>query len=147
MNAQHDAAQRRAEHVKELWDAGHRDIPAIARAAGCSERQAYRITGRLGLRAIAGPQDAHIDWARIDALAAEGMPATFIAEDVGVDYSVAQRRAQRAPNRDQAVEEWRSVWHEIRKSAALTALHREFAPVFSAKRAHSRRGETLRLTA
>ncbi|MBD8477589.1 helix-turn-helix domain-containing protein [Microbacterium sp. CFBP 8794] len=65
------------------------------------------------------------DRARIEALRAEGMPATWIAEDLGVHPNTI--RLAVAANPAQAAA-WRADFQHIRRNAELFALHCEIAP-------------------
>lgn len=68
------------------------------------------------------------DRQRIEQLRTDGVPATWIAEDVGVrrETVIAVQHA----NPDDT-SEWLSVWPTIRKRPELYALHKLFAPKVS----------------
>lgn len=63
--------------------------------------------------------------ARMKELAADGMPATWIAESVNV--APESVRHYLGPRPDVAPD-WRPVWQAIRRDIELAKLHREFAP-------------------
>lgn len=65
---------------------------------------------------------------RIVALAAEGMPATWIAEECGVGYETARNYARRAPRHAESTREWLSAWQAIVNTPSLLDLHYEIAP-------------------
>lgn len=65
------------------------------------------------------------DWA-IDQFR-EGVPATWIAEEMGVSVDVVRYRARLAGIRGRR-SGWASVWPQIRSRSDLLKLHREFAP-------------------
>lgn len=71
------------------------------------------------------------DRARVAVLRGEGMPASWIAEDLGVHVHTVQSSTPADPAEVQA---WRSDFQHIRKDPELFALHCEFAP--------ARRGRT-----
>jgi hypothetical protein len=62
---------------------------------------------------------------RIKQLSAEGMPSTWISEDVGYGRSTVIRVS---PFGSHNSKEWLTVWQKIRRSEVLLELHREFAP-------------------
>lgn len=66
-----------------------------------------------------------IDKERIEALRAEGVPASWIAEDLGVHTHTVQSMT---PANPEEVAAWRSDFQHIRKDPELFALHCEFAP-------------------
>jgi IS30 family transposase len=63
--------------------------------------------------------------ARIVLLRAEGMPASWIAEDVGVCVDTIRTTSPAYPAE---VAEWRTQFQYIRRDAELFALHVELAP-------------------
>ncbi|MDF2990255.1 MAG: hypothetical protein K0S37_769 [Microbacterium sp.] len=62
----------------------------------------------------------------------EGMPASWAAEGMGVNYKTVSRRFTNSPGRQDATREWRRVWAEIFRSPELLELHQELAPKHSA---------------
>lgn len=62
---------------------------------------------------------------RIVRLRAEGMPAAWIAEDVGVCVDTIRVTAHANPAE---AAEWRTQFQYIRRDAELFALHTEIAP-------------------
>jgi IS30 family transposase len=63
--------------------------------------------------------------ARVKQLRAEGMPATWIAEDIGCNAETARAVVQAKP---EEVLDWRQSFALIRRNPELYALHRQFAP-------------------
>lgn len=66
-----------------------------------------------------------VDRARLAVLRAEGMPASWIAEDLGVHTHTVQTAVPADPEQ---VAAWRSDFQHIRRNPALFALHCELAP-------------------
>lgn len=64
--------------------------------------------------------------ARARVLRAEGMPASWIAEDIGRPRMVLFRAGMTTDRA--ALSAWASVWTAIRRSPTLLALHYELAP-------------------
>lgn len=62
----------------------------------------------------------------IERCAEEGMVSTWIAEDIGVTAGCIRSRV--GIRSEEWRREWHAVWHDIRRSSVLLALHREFAP-------------------
>lgn len=67
-----------------------------------------------------------IEQARAAALAGEGMPASWIAEDLDVTRSAVAYAGAAMSSED--VTSWRVAWAHIRRHPPLLALHAEFAP-------------------
>lgn len=130
---QYAAARAREAVVLMLWGEGVTETRALAEAVGVTPRTAARIVLRLGLREKTDHR-SRIDYARMEQLAREGMPATWIAEECGVEYDTARRVAMRIEGHDRHVGEWRSVWQSIRQNEKMLELHYEIAPVWSASR-------------
>lgn len=65
------------------------------------------------------------DLDRAATLRAEGLPASWIAEDLDCRRESIFRSGILA---GEAAAQWRSVWPAIRTNPALAALHREFQP-------------------
>jgi hypothetical protein len=67
--------------------------------------------------------------ARMQLLADEGMPASWIAEDFDVEGDVIRRRLEGGAGRRAGdVSEWKKAWARIRHRPELRRLHDEFAP-------------------
>ena len=64
---------------------------------------------------------------RIRVLALEGVPGSWIAEDVGVDRWTV-RRLIRKEGWAKAPEQWPEVWAQIRPQPKLRHLHSLFTP-------------------
>jgi len=62
---------------------------------------------------------------RMRILVAEGMPAPWIAEDLGRSRSTVTNNF---PFGREASLEWLRAWSDIRRSPILLELHKEFAP-------------------
>lgn len=63
--------------------------------------------------------------ARVVALRTEGLPARWIAEDLGTTENTVTRTC---PARPEEAAEWRTVFQQIRRDPELFALHTEIAP-------------------
>jgi DNA-binding CsgD family transcriptional regulator len=62
---------------------------------------------------------------RMEILTEEGMPSTWVAEDLGCNRSTV---TVLTPFGKHNSREWLIVWQKIRQSDELLALHRQFAP-------------------
>jgi len=62
---------------------------------------------------------------RMEALRDEGLPASWIAEDLGCSTKTVQLRTRTRP---EEVAAWRTDFQHTRKNPELFALHCEFAP-------------------
>ena len=115
----------RERRIVEMFRDGRR-VKEIAESVGITGRSVQRALVRLGARP---PLDRNLaNRERVRLLAAEGMPANWIAEDVGISASRTREHAKKAPGHAESVREWARVWQSIRRSDELTALHRQFAP-------------------
>lgn len=119
------AGGEKDEAIAELWAEG-RDHHEIAAAVGRNPQSVTRALTRLGLRDMRQP--LIVDRDRAQRLAEEGMPATWIAEDIGVSRDAALRIASAVPNHRENVLEWRRAWAGIRHRPALRELHAEITP-------------------
>lgn len=124
------------KRMRELWPADaqpgqYQEIERrLAPILGCTPRTVARAAVRYGLRPQQDQRtitDEQI--ARARALSKEGVIATWIAEDVGIEYSYLRKQI----GMPGVPEGWYSVWQEILKSPVLYALHCEFAPKRSGK--------------
>lgn len=74
------------------------------------------------------------EWERVRVLAAEGMPAAYIADDLdrgrGNLREEVVKRGWRQPD---GVSEWSRAWLEIRKDPIMLAMHHEFFPTAGAR--------------
>jgi len=61
----------------------------------------------------------------MEALRGEGLPASWIAEDLGCSTKTVQTRTRAQPDEAAA---WRTVWQHIRRHPELYALHTQIAP-------------------
>jgi hypothetical protein len=68
--------------------------------------------------------ESDIERARV--LRAEGVPMSWIAEDLDCRRMTLSRAG--ISEDPEATAEWRSAWSKIRRSDQLYALHAEFAP-------------------
>jgi predicted transcriptional regulator len=62
---------------------------------------------------------------RVVVLRTEGLPARWIAEDVGTTENTVTNICHARP---EEVAEWRTVFQQIRRDPELFALHTEIAP-------------------
>jgi DNA-binding CsgD family transcriptional regulator len=98
------------------------DTRAIAALHGVSERTVNRARARIEApRAHPPLSQAELD--RANLLADEGMPATWIAEDLGRNSETLRRKLRRGVDA-----EWLTAWASIRHDEDLRRLHYEFAP-------------------
>ena len=98
----------------------------MAQALRCTQRTIDRALVRYGFREPVvhdTPTPEEIE--RAHMLAAEGMPLSWIAEDLRRGRDCL---AKRVPLDKENVAEWRRVWQEIRRSEVLFSLHHEFYP-------------------
>lgn len=112
----------------ELWNQGVRDIAQLAAAARVSERQIYRRLIRGGIREPHGRTPRALDQhGRALTLLAEGMPATWVAEDTGVPYNTCLELGRQVPGHEELAREWKLVWQQIRKNEELLKHHYDIA--------------------
>lgn len=107
------------KHITEQLD--NATIAAIHKV---SMRTVQRTRERIGKPAHPTPRRyTRQELARARLLADEGLPITWVAEDIergAVELRKKLRRGH-APG-------WLEVWPKIRRNPTLLALHREFAP-------------------
>lgn len=115
------------ERMVQLSKAGHAP-PSIARRLGVSERTVFRWLNRLagdGWKTMR-PVVSEAQSARALTLLAEGVPAMWVAEEVGIDpRTVRDLRDRAGLPRD---EEWKRIRLQIQHDPVLFALHKEFDP-------------------
>lgn len=113
------------DRVRNLAEEGISDPDEMAAILKRSRKTVDRYRSRLGLvdpsRVQVPLSDEEV--ARVKALLAEGVWLTWIAEDIGRDYSKLRQRF-----RPGIPEDFYSVWQSIRQRPELLALHHEFAP-------------------
>lgn len=115
----------RDDEIRRLYVAGVTDTRQIASRFGVTERTAQRALVRAGLRP---PRQVHTpQHDELRRCLADGMPANWAAETVGVTYNVAARVARHMPNRREHVEEWDAAWREISRDPKLRRIHDEIA--------------------
>jgi DNA-binding NarL/FixJ family response regulator len=90
-----------------------------------TQRTVSRVRRLMGVAQEVNPRLTREQRARIDRLIDEGMPATWIAEDVGCSDQTV-RRYRQSSEEDTRV--WRQVFAFVMRSSVLVELHREFAP-------------------
>jgi len=66
--------------------------------------------------------------ARMHLLLAEGMPANWVAEDLGRHYDNIKDYAAGRGDHAHAVSEWKQVWSGIKNRPELASLHEQFMP-------------------
>ena len=113
------------QELRDHLAQGHTFVQ-IAEEHGMWPRSVERSADRHGLREMKQPiivTPAQRD--RMLQLASEGMPGTWIAEDVGLSVSTVYRIIGPQPENSH---EWKSVWGKIRNRDHLAALHNEFRP-------------------
>lgn len=114
----------RVQQVIALTAEGY-SAATIAARLGVTQRTVVRIRRRAQIAQEKAPELTHEQRDRISVLIQEGMPATWIAEDIGCARGTITRHALVG---DTSSNEWRQVWNRIRRNDALLQLHREFAP-------------------
>lgn len=114
----------RDEQVVALTAEGY-SAAAIAAGLGVTQRTVVRIRSRAQIAQAKAPELTPEQRNRILTLIKEGMPATWIAEDIGCARGTITRHALVGHT---SSNEWRQVWARIRRNDALLQLHREFAP-------------------
>ena len=120
------AAQRDAA-IGEMYAEG-RTTKEIADYYGVSPRTVQRALARCGIADEGKRAAPHAFDAAIGAMMADGLPASWCAEDVPLHVETIRQVARGLPGRREAVREWARVWQEIRRSETLFELHRQFAP-------------------
>lgn len=65
---------------------------------------------------------------RARLLLEEGMPATWVAEDLGVPSEYIYAVSTQIQDRAEHVLEWQRAWARLRRNPLLLDLHREFNP-------------------
>ncbi len=103
------------------------DVQMIAAQFGITERTVCRALVRTKARPPRAERLQH-DAQRVLLVLADGMPANWAAETLGMNYEPVARLARQLPSRRRDVSEWQRVWGEIRNSPTLLALHYQFAP-------------------
>lgn len=98
----------------------------IAQALGVSERSVNRGMLRHGFRAKrVWHQPTEAEKERMLQLAAEQMPLTWIAEDVGFCTSLVAKIIGPDPERDRI---WKQEWQYIRRNQRMLELNDEIRP-------------------
>lgn len=119
------ARQSTREAVVDLHTEGL-DANQIAQALGVTRRTVDRYMVEVGLREPRPPRRlSPSEEKRVRALLSEGMPATWVAEDVRQNPTTIAKRFRSDPDNVRA---WRQVWQQIRRSEVLYDLHNEFYP-------------------
>lgn len=117
--------------VIAAYDAGAKSGRVLAEALKVSERQALRWLNRLYPDRTNKNRNNRnrlttVEQDRIAVLAQEGVPTTWIAEDLGISRDAVDR------HRDQLgiprAYDYKAVYLAIRWDEHLLNLHREFAP-------------------
>ncbi|OJU44456.1 MAG: hypothetical protein BGN98_13810 [Microbacterium sp. 69-7] len=125
----HAASIRRAirdRHVLSLV-AGGMTRKQVAEHLGVNEKTVDRAFENMRTR-VAKPYTPQ-ELERIYALVEEGMPISFIAEDIGRSgIHLRERFDVNAHRPADAVLEWKRTWSAIRRSPELLELHRQFHP-------------------
>jgi hypothetical protein len=111
-----------------LYERADHDTALVGERVGLSSRQVERWLRHHGItepqvRRFCSPEQAE----RIRVLAAEGMPYTWIGEDVDLDRDVVARVAKGC-RPDDAPTQWRQVWGWVKHDHNRLALHDDFAP-------------------
>ncbi len=99
----------------------------IAAQLGTHADSVSRSARKFGLIEKVAPTTEE-EQARVRLLAAEGVPSTWVAEDVHRSPSTVRKWMSVVPGSRERLAEWRSVWPGILKNPTMLALHREFAP-------------------
>lgn len=109
--------------IQAQLDQGITDRRQVAAALGCHPDSITRVMRESGMKERTHGAITEREMARAKILADEGMPVSWIAEDLGRNVKNLRKRIK--PGRSK---EWSSAWHSIRQSSRQLELHREFAP-------------------
>lgn len=110
------------ERVRALTEAGM-SAPQIALELNIVERTVNRYRARAGVAQVPPRALTPEELRWLHAVRAEGMPATWVAETIGVSQDTVRRRGRMPAG---ARREWLTAWAGIRHNPTLLALHREF---------------------
>jgi len=102
------------------------DVRQIAQALRVTRRSVDRALVRYKFRELKPINYLTEDEiARAKALFDEGMPLTWIAEDLHRSDKTLSKQLGMRPA---LVSQWKEVWQQIRRSEQLLELHRQIAP-------------------
>jgi hypothetical protein len=122
--AQVEAAMSRRQEIIAAYRGGCVNRNLLASRFGVSKRTIERA-----LRGICqGRKSVPVDPDAALALLAEGMPANWASETLGVSYEALRPIARTIPDHDEAVREWKRAWSAIKRNPELLDLHEQFAP-------------------
>lgn len=125
----HAASIRRAIRDRQVLSlvAGGMTRKQVAEHLGVNEKTVDRAFENMRTRVTKPYSPEEIK--RIHALASEGMPVMYIAEDIGRNVQhLAERSDLRSHRPKDAVKEWRHAWGQIKSNPELLELHRQFHP-------------------
>lgn len=97
----------------------------IAQRLKVTPRTVTRVRSAMGIANEAPAELTAEQIARIELLIGEGMPSTWVAEDVGCARWTVLKYMRLGR---EATSEWLQAWCAIRPNPTLLQLHREFAP-------------------
>lgn len=120
----HIMTEEDCELVREMTEKGKTGME-IALMIGVSDQTIFRTRRRMGIDMPTVRHFTEEERDRVRRLRQEGMPASWIAEDLGCSISAIHDIVHANPDEVLA---WRQSWARIRRDPALYALHREFAP-------------------
>jgi hypothetical protein len=118
------SSYREAAYALNL--AGHKTRRGTPWTSDTLQKRLHRRGRRSG--AVSKPMGEQT-LKRLAELGKEGLPATWIAEDLHpFSANAVRRRLRRLEVRSNFSAEWNPVWKQIAASERLLELHREFAP-------------------
>lgn len=114
------------EEIVRLYVEEGLSSPQIEALTGVNSRKVLRIIASAGIptRRMSSrltPEQR----ARAQQLLDDGLPGTWVAEDIGVKTHHIYSNWPRS----KGGKDWASVWHSIRNNETLLTLHEEFAPI------------------
>lgn len=116
-------ADEQAKLILERYASGDTML-AIGNTLGVNFRTVRRVLQANGAYVPA----VRVDREGLKKFMADGMPANWAAETLGMNYETARTAARATPGRRENAAEWNRVWSQIRNNSTLLELHRQFAP-------------------
>jgi hypothetical protein len=115
--------------LARLYNSGMTEVRHLANEVNMHPDSVTRALRRIGLRETKTPRPYSTEeLERIASLTLEGVPATWIAEDIGRNPESVRTKASKMPGALERTAQWSQVWSAIRRAPTLLELHRQFAP-------------------